>query len=95
MVAQQTTYQVKLNGTSNDHPTYESAYGAWQRITEAADGGRSVQAELWKLTVYPWCPVFYEGLLDPVTQTLDPEHFWAIPDKAIGSRHCIAALDYP
>ena len=86
---------VKVNGSSHPHATYESAIAVWGQVALAADAGRSIQAELWRHVAYPWCPIFYQGLLDPVTHTLDPDHFWAVPGKAIGSRHCIAALDFP
>lgn len=88
-------YIVKVNGHKNTHKTHESAMVSRDRIAQAVDDGRSIQAELWRHTVFPWDELFYQGLLDPVTQALDPVHCWALPGKVIGFRQSIAALNYP
>jgi hypothetical protein len=88
----QDSYQIIINGTTRDHPDYASAIAAWEKIGQACNQGRSIDAELWRFTRYPWDKVFYQGLQDPVTGEVDPETVLAVPGVAIQVKHCIAAL---
>jgi hypothetical protein len=95
VIAPQSFYQIIVNGTARPHPNYESAIASWKRVAQACDQGLSIEAELWRLTRYPWDEVFYQGLQDPVTGEVDPEIVLAAPGVAIQVKQCIAALFYP
>ena len=87
------TYSISLNGHTAQHPDYESAFSAWQRIVSAVQDGRSVVAELWRHTSHSWDDDFYQGLLN-LDGTV-PDGLIVVRGQCLLSRQCIAALIYP
>lgn len=86
-------YTITLNQHTATHQSAESAFAAWERVSQACEDGRSIVAELWRHSCHEWDETFYLGLLN-LDGTL-PEGVIAIKGKCIITKRCMAALTWP
>jgi hypothetical protein len=86
-------YTITLNQHTATHESAESAFAAWEKISQACEDGRSIIAEMWRHSRHDWDETFYLGLLNPDGTV--SKGIVAIKGKCIIINQCIAALTYP